>query len=105
MFEIYVKWGSCSLECNDGEIGQRSRSRECEGLIRENPEDRICDGELEETQNCNNFPCLRLDVNSEPQCIPMNEEVKCGKNNGVIERRRECTPDEIDEGECFQGSE
>jgi len=99
----WANWSSCSLNCRMGaEIGSRTRQRTCESLVREDPADRLCDGDLAETQKCNNFPCLQ-DVTSIPQCEPINEEVECGENKGYIETRRECTQEEIDEQECTEG--
>ena len=103
ILQEWTLWSRCSLQCNmDGQIGERSRTRECESYIREDPADRLCDGALSQTQFCNNFPCLR-DVSVEATCVPINEEVNCGKKKGFIETTRECTVDEVNEGECSEG--
>lgn len=99
----WSSWSQCSLECRMGSnIGERARSRSCESLTRENPADRLCDGELSDNQNCNNFPCLN-DANNIAQCEPITESVNCGKQKGFIETTRDCTPEELAEGECTEG--
>ena len=98
-------WSDCSKTCKpfDGENGQRVRSRGCNSLTREDPQERLCPGEATETQPCGSFPCTskyEFDAVDDTICEPKYEDSWKTDCKGFKRQQRKCTEREIAEGEC-----